>query len=346
MRALRRRCAWSGYEASRRRCASGSDSSFLSVWFSIWRIRSRVTLNARPTSSSVRGRPPVRPKRISITSRSRCGSAASARRTFSRRRFSRGQLERRLGRLVLDEVAQLGLLLLADRLLQRDRLLGHAQDVAHLARRALELAGDLLRRRLAAELLDELALDVHDLVELLDHVDRDADRPALVGDRARHRLADPPRRVGRELVAAAVVELLDRADQPERALLDQVQERQAAAEVALGDRDDEAQVGLDHLLLGEHVAALDALGQRDLLLGRQQLDAADRAQVEAQRVEARLDREVDLGLLGRRPRRAARRSARASTFPFSDGRGLAVGTDDVDAVLVEVGVQLAAPAPS
>ena len=41
------------YVASRSRCASGSDSSFLSVWFSICRMRSRVTLNARPTSSSV-----------------------------------------------------------------------------------------------------------------------------------------------------------------------------------------------------------------------------------------------------------------------------------------------------
>ncbi len=42
------------YEASLRRCASGSPSSFFSVLFSICRIRSRVTPNARPTSSSVR----------------------------------------------------------------------------------------------------------------------------------------------------------------------------------------------------------------------------------------------------------------------------------------------------
>src|SRR3954452_12258813 len=151
----------------------------------------------------------------------------------------RSQLERRLRRVVLDEVAQLGLLLVADRLLERDRLLRHAQDVAHLARRALELARDLLGRGLAAELLHELALDVDDLVELLDHVDRDADRAALVGDGARDGLADPPRRVRRELVAAAVVELLDGADEAERALLDEVQEREPAAEVALGDRDDE-----------------------------------------------------------------------------------------------------------
>src|SRR4051794_19138475 len=147
----------------------------------------------------------------------------------------RGDLERRLGRLVLDEVAELGPVLLADRLLERDRLLGHAKDVAHLARGALELGGDLLRRRLPAERLHELALDVHDLVELLHHVDGDPDRPALVRDRPCHGLADPPRRVCRELVAAAVVELLDRADEAQRALLDEVQERQAAAQVALGD---------------------------------------------------------------------------------------------------------------
>ncbi len=49
------------YEASLRRCASGSPSSFFSVLFSIWRIRSRVTPNARPTSSSVRALWPFSP---------------------------------------------------------------------------------------------------------------------------------------------------------------------------------------------------------------------------------------------------------------------------------------------
>ena len=101
---------------------------------------------------------------------------------------------------------------------------------------------------------------------------------------------------------------------PERALLDEVEERQPAAEVALGDRHDEAQVRLDHVLLGLHVAALDALGERDLLVGGQQRHAADRAQVQAQRVERRLDREVDLRLL-RRPAVPAAFALRASAAP-------------------------------
>jgi hypothetical protein len=42
---------------------------------------------------------------------------------------------------------------------------------------------------------------------------------------------------------------------------------------------------------------LNPLRQLDLLVGGEQLDAADRAQVQAQRVEAGLDREVELGAL-------------------------------------------------
>src|SRR5262249_31150374 len=44
----------------------------------------------------------------------------------------RRRVERRLGLLVLDEVTELGVLLLADRALERDRVLRHAQDLAHL----------------------------------------------------------------------------------------------------------------------------------------------------------------------------------------------------------------------
>jgi len=50
------------------------------------------------------------------------------------------------------------------------------------------------------QLLDELARGPDELVDRLDHVHRDADGARLVGDGARDGLADPPRRVRRELV--------------------------------------------------------------------------------------------------------------------------------------------------
>ena len=88
----------------------------------------------------------------------------------------------------------------------------------------------------------------------------DADRPRLVSEGAADGLPDPPRGVGRELIALVVVELLDRADQPHVAFLDEVKETQAAADVLLGDRDDQAQVGLSQTLL-RLVTTLAALGQ-------------------------------------------------------------------------------------
>jgi hypothetical protein len=87
-------------------------------------------------------------------------------------------------------------------------------------------------------------------------------------------------------MAASVVELLDGAHEPDRALLDQVGQRQPGvlALVALGDMDDEPQVRLDHVVLGRHVAALDAAGERLLLRRRQQRRASDPTQVEGQSV--------------------------------------------------------------
>src|SRR5207253_4683265 len=110
------------------------------------------------------------------------------------------------------------------------------------------------------------------------------DRAGVVGDGPLHRLANPPGRVRRELVTAPPVELLDRAVQAERPLLDQVQERHAEAPVALGDRDDQAEVRLDHAALRGQVTALDRLRERDLLGGRQELVAPDVGQEELQTV--------------------------------------------------------------
>src|SRR5450759_3447212 len=93
-----------------------------------------------------------------------------------------------------------------------------------------------------AERRGQAALGAADLVELHDDVDGDPDRPRLVSQRAGDRLANPPGGVGRELKALAVVELLRRADETERALLNQFEERQPLVAVVLPARDDQPKV--------------------------------------------------------------------------------------------------------
>ena len=162
----------------------------------------------------------------------------------------RGHLGGVLGGGVREEVAEVGVVAVAHRGLEGDGLLRHLEDRADAIGRDAHLGGNLLGDGLAAELLHEALLRAYEPVDRLDHVDRDADRAGLVGDGAGGGLADPPGGVGGELVAAAVLELLDRLHEAGVALLDEVQEREAAVHVLLHDRDDEAQVRLDHLGAG------------------------------------------------------------------------------------------------
>src|SRR4051794_36613206 len=189
-----------------------------------------------------------------------------------------------------EEVAELALVVGADGLVERDRRLCGAERLVDVLDRETRGLGQLLLRRLAAELDFEPARGARELLLPLDDVDRDADRPGVIRDRALDRLADPPRRVGRKLVAAAPVELLDGAVQPERSLLDQVEERDPETAVALRDRDNEAEVRLDHAALRALVAALDRLGEDDLLVRGQQLVPAHVREEELQAVRCAADR--------------------------------------------------------
>src|SRR4051794_38632373 len=254
-----------------------------------------------------------------------------------------GAVVGRLGALVGDELAELRLLLVADRLLERHRRLRRALDRVDLVGLDPGHVRDLLGGRLATQLGDELALGPADLVQLLDHVHGDADRARLVGERAGDGLADPPRRVRRELEALAVVELLGGTHEAERALLDQAEEGKPLVAVVLRDRDHEAQVRLDHLLLGVEVAALDALGEVDLLLGREQAHLADVLQEElkgiGRHVRLQVDRRLRLAAPALAVRGAldlSRRDGRIDLLDEFDLRLLEEPVEILDVGLVEV----------
>src|SRR4029079_17281346 len=123
-------------------------------------------------------------------------------------------------------------------------------DLHDALRRQVEVSGDLCDGWLAALVRSGPSFVRGDLVDDIDDVHRNADGAGLVGYGTDERMADPPRGVGPELQVLGVVEPVDRTDQPEVALLDQVQEEHAAAGVTLGERDDKRQVGLDQVVLG------------------------------------------------------------------------------------------------
>src|SRR5579859_439171 len=179
-------------------------------------------------------------------------------------------LGRRDHSAVFDEVAKMRIFFLANRGLQRNRFLRDLQDFADLGHGDIHAPGNFFRRRLAAQFLHQLPRGADELVNGLDHMHRDADGARLVCNGARDGLPDPPGRIRRELVAAAILELIHRLHQADVAFLDQVEELQPAVGVLFGDGNHQAQVGFDELALGDlgvHIA-LDnlALGAAQLLI--------------------------------------------------------------------------------
>src|SRR5207247_3322450 len=125
---------------------------------------------------------------------------------------------------IREQVAELAVLLRADRTVERDRRLGDVERLVDVLQREPRLRRELLARRLPPELELEPVPGAPELAPALVDVRRDANRVRLPGDGALAGLPDPPGGVGRELVAAPPVELLDRPVQPDHALLEEVEQ--------------------------------------------------------------------------------------------------------------------------
>src|SRR6516165_5954795 len=103
----------------------------------------------------------------------------------------------------------MGVVLLADRCFERERFLGDLQRLPYLIERHMELVGKLLRRRLAAYLIEHLPAGAYDLVDNLNHVNGHADGARLILEPTTDRLPNPPGGVGRELEATSIFGLVD-----------------------------------------------------------------------------------------------------------------------------------------
>src|SRR5262249_5019544 len=105
-------------------------------------------------------------------------------------------LGRRDHAAVFDEIAQMRIFFFANGGLKRDRLLRNLQHLTHLRDRDIHALGDLLGSWFASEFLHKLARGANQLVNSLDHVDRNTDGAGLVGNSTRNGLADPPGGIG------------------------------------------------------------------------------------------------------------------------------------------------------
>ena len=160
--------------------------------------------------------------------------------------------------LVDDEVSQVGFILFANGGFERHGFLRDAHDAANPVDGQFHAFCQFVVSRFATQLLDHHPRGSDQLVDGLDHMNRNANGAGLIGDGAADRLANPPGGVGGKLVAAAVFKLFDGLHEADVAFLDEVKELEATVVVALGDADDEAEIGFDELLASGIGLALEA----------------------------------------------------------------------------------------
>src|SRR5450759_817642 len=97
--------------------------------------------------------------------------------------------------------------------------------------------------------LGELPADTQQLVDCLNHVNRDADGACLVCNGSCDGLAYPPRSISRKFKPTMVVELFYRANKPDVALLKEVQQGHSSTYMLLGHAHDQPEVGLYKMFL-------------------------------------------------------------------------------------------------
>ncbi len=130
------------------------------------------------------------------------------------------------------------------------------------------------------ELLGQLASRPQIDIQLLHHMDRQANRAGLVHDGPLDGLPDPPGRIGRETETTFRVEFLHCTDQPQIALLDQIQQGQAAVDIAPGDFHHQSQVAFDHALAPRRIAFLRKAREVHFLFGGQEGGETDFVEVQ------------------------------------------------------------------
>src|SRR5207302_7169442 len=140
-------------------------------------------------------------------------------------------------RFIFNKVAEVGFFLFADWGLKGNGSLSNFAGAADLFNGYVHASGQLLGSRLAAKFLNELPGATSELVNDLDHVNRNADSAGLVSNRASDGLTNPPGGVSGEFISAAPIELVGSLHQAEIAFLNEIEELQAMMGIFFGDGD-------------------------------------------------------------------------------------------------------------
>ena len=158
--------------------------------------------------------------------------------------FLRGTNSRVFSAGVGKQVTEVAVFTVAHRSIKANRIATHGRYPSRLVDRRTGPSGNLFNRWLATVFLQQLSGYIADPRHCLDHVYRNADRAALVGNCSRNCLPNPPGGIRTKLKTTTVFKLINSPHQAGVAFLDKVEKRQAAIAVFFGDRHNQSEIPL------------------------------------------------------------------------------------------------------
>src|SRR5207302_3458258 len=177
------------------------------------------------------------------------------------------------------DFTELGRIIVADRRVQRRRPDRDRFQLRNFPGGNSDFFTEFVIGRFAAQLLAHLQGDAAHLGNFVHQMHGQANGLRLVSERAFDRLLNPPRGVSGKFSTFRRIETFDRFHQPDVSLRNQIEQRQSKIRVVVRDLHHQAQIRTNHQGASFLVAALNFSGEFNLLLGSEQWDLPDLAQV-------------------------------------------------------------------
>lgn len=162
-----------------------------------------------------------------------------------------GRIDRKKRVIVIDEIEKVWIIIIEERSLEGDRLIGDFKKIEKFLERNGKILRKLLRSRLKEDLMKNMERSKKDIVDSLDNMKRNEDSEGMIGNRKGNWMKNKKGRIGREIVEEEILKIIERFNEENIELMNEIEEMKEEVSVIIGNRNKKEKVRLKNLIIGD-----------------------------------------------------------------------------------------------